>query len=175
MGWRLRAARSSFVAAILAVCEIGSALPAVAQQEPGCWVTRDGPMILGNTASYFDGPSTQTWLATLARADGAAMQRLAGVYYGETPAPEIGMINYQYRSYQANGLFEYRDRTCSSTGCSENQGHGRWAAYPNGRGGYFVMITWSDLLRTNACLGSEAYPDGGDLVFAGGNRWKRVQ
>jgi hypothetical protein len=150
--------------------------PAAAQDEPGCWITRDGPQVLGNTAAYYDQAMTETWLRTLGNADGSVMAAIAGTYYTEIPAPALGMISYQYRSYDANGLFRYEDRTCSQTGCSQNAGHGRWAAHATGRGTVFMMITWSDLVRTNACAGGEVYPDGANLVDSGGGQtWIRVR
>ena len=72
-----------------------------------------------------DPNSTAAWQQSLQAADERAMQMMTGVWYGEIPAPELGMVSYQYQSYEAGGLFQYRDHTCSSTGCSDNQGTGR--------------------------------------------------
>ncbi len=89
-------------------------------------MTRDGTDVLGNMPAYYDAALTQAWMRTLQAADARLMATLAGVYYTEIPAPQLGMISCQYRSYSANGLFEYRDETCSATGCSTSQGHRRW-------------------------------------------------
>jgi hypothetical protein len=152
-----------------------SAAPASAQKEPGCWVTRDGTDVLGNTPAYYDAALTAAWMRTLQAADARLMATLAGVYYTEIPAPQLGMVSRQFRTYSANGLFEYRDQTCSATGCSTNQGHGRWAAYGLGGNRISLMITWTDLIRVNACAGGELRHDARGLTGADGSRWQRVQ
>ncbi|MCB1488752.1 MAG: hypothetical protein KDJ88_15015 [Bauldia sp.] len=145
------------------------------QGDPGCWITRDGTDVLGHTPAYYDEALTRDWYQSLQMADAAVMAQVAGVYYTEIPAPQLGMISRQYRSYSANGGFEYKDQTCSATGCSENYGHGRWAAHGIGGNTIALMISWSDLIRTNACIGGQLQYDRAGLYGADGTRWQRVQ
>jgi hypothetical protein len=164
--------RSALLAFVLALSQAG---PAHAQQDPGCWVTQDGTDAFGHTPAYYDEALTRSWYQNLQAADPRLMAQIAGTYYAEIPAPQLGMISRQYRSYSANGLFEYQDQTCSSTGCSQNYGHGRWVAHGIGGNAINLMISFSDLIRTNACVGGDLRVDGGGFQASDGTRWQRVR
>jgi len=84
----------------------------------------------GNT--FYNATESLNWQRTVQSADQRAMSQLAGVYYGEQTAPQLGMVERVYRSYEASGLWQYQDQTCGSTPgvpCSQNQGTGQWAGY----------------------------------------------
>jgi len=73
------------------------------------------------------------------------MQAVAGVYYGEVSSSDGTMYEQVYRSYEANGLWQYRDQTCPTDNqgylpCSQNQGAGQWAAYNLADGSIFLMM-----------------------------------
>ncbi|MCB1498951.1 MAG: hypothetical protein KDK07_04050 [Bauldia sp.] len=157
------------------VVAMPQAVPAQAQQEPGCWATRDGTDAFGHTPAYYDEALTRSWMQNQQAADPRLMAQIAGTYYAEIPAPQLGMISRQYRSYAPNGLFEYQDQTCSSTGCSQNYGHGRWVAHGIGGNAINLMISFSDLIRTNACVGGDLRVDGGGFQAPDGTRWQRVR
>jgi hypothetical protein len=106
------------------------------------------------------------------------MRQISGVYYGEQTAPELGMIERVYRSYEPNGLWQYQDETCS-TGmnipCSHNQGTGEWAAFTQADGTVFAMIHFSDLSRSNACFSQTLRLSNGGMMDEYGIRWQRVR
>lgn len=156
---------------------IAAAAPALAQPAPeGCYITRDGPMIAGNTAAYFDQNLTANWLATQRAANPQLMASIAGTYYIEIVSPNNDAVSRSYRTIDANGLFSYQDQTCGGFTCSNNGGHGQWVAHATQRNTIYLMINWSDLSRTSACISAELYMDGSDLVGAGDQiRWRRVQ
>jgi len=92
---------------------------------------------------------------TVQAADPKAMRQMAGVYYGEFPSPDGVYREQAYRTYDAGGLWQYRDQTCtvgSSLPCSQGEGAGQWAAYQQADGTIFVMIHFSDLNRSNTCV-----------------------
>jgi hypothetical protein len=150
--------------------------PASAQQQNGCWVTRDGERPFGhNTPAYYDEPSTRNWMRVLQLADANAMAMHAGTYYAEIPAPQLGMINYQYRKLDANGGFEYRDRTCSQVSCSQNYGYGRWAGVPQGDGSIYIMVNFTDLIRQSACFSWVGRLNGTVFSTNDGASWQKVQ
>ena len=113
-------------------------------------------------------------------ADPKVMQTVAGVYYGEFPSPDGRMYEQVYYSYEANGLWQYRDQTCTANNqagvpCSQNQGAGQWAAYGLNDGSVFLMIHFSDLSRSNTCFSQTIRLGNGGFVDAGSGNWRRVQ
>ena len=62
------------------------------QGDPGCWITRDGTDVLGHTPAYYDEALTRDWYQSLQTADANVMAQIAGVYYTEIPAPQLGRI-----------------------------------------------------------------------------------
>ncbi|MFO1148283.1 MAG: hypothetical protein U1E62_07895 [Alsobacter sp.] len=172
---RLRAGRArKAVLAALVVSATGGA--AAAQTQQGCWVTRDGDRPFGhNSAAYYDEALTRNWMRAVQLADGAAMAHHAGTYYAEIPAPQLGMINYQYRTLDANGGFEYQDRTCSSISCSQNYGHGQWAGVPQADGSIYIMVKFTDMIRQSACFSWVGRLNGMAFVSPDGFIWRKVR
>lgn len=130
----------------------------------------------GNT--FYNPTESMNWQRTLQAADQRAMAQLAGVYYGEQTAPQLGMVEQVYRSYEATGLWQYQDQTCGSTPgvpCSQNQGTGQWAGYMQSDGSMFVMVHFSDLSRTNNCFSQTIRPADAGFVDNSGISWRRVR
>lgn len=91
--------------------------------------------------------------------DATAGAPILGLWYVETVYAAENQINRQYLQYDANGLFAYHDQTCSlaTNMCSQNEGHGVWAANSQGEGNYYVARLFNDLLRTNWCQGWQVH------------------
>lgn len=169
--------RLACIAAILAA----TITPALAQNDElyRCYTTSDPRCsgdFCGNT--FYNPTVSANWQRTLQSADPAVMRQMSGIYYGEQTAPDLGMINRVYRSYEANGLWQYQDETCGSVQgvpCSHNQGTGQWAAYQQADGSVFAMIHFSDLSRTNNCFSQTLRFSGGTMVDEYGMRWQRTR
>ena len=150
--------------------------PAIAQDDPtACWDRIEG-QYPNNT--FFNKQMSDYWRQMLQQADGQLMAQMAGVYYGERPSPDGQYINRQYRSYEANGLFQYQDQTCGNIPgipCSQNQGSGEWRAVNQGDGTTYVMTRFSDMIRTAACAGERIQFNGNGYVDEGGTSWTRTQ
>lgn len=153
------------------------ALPtlAVAQQKDACYDRIDGQ---ARNNTFYNAQSTDTWRQLQQTADPQLMANLAGVYYGERPSPDGQYVNYQYRSYEANGLFQYQDQTCGNIAgipCSQNQGTGEWRAVTWQDGTIYIMFRFSDLTVTSACAGGRYQLSGKALLDEFGTTWQRVQ
>lgn len=152
---------------------------ALAYDEPDrCYTTSDPRCsrdLCGNT--FYNPSVTQNWMQTRQAADSAVMQKLAGVYYGEIPDPSGRMVNRTYREYRADGLWQYQDQTCTpGATCSQNQGAGLWAGYQLPDGSIFLMIHFSDLMRSNTCFSQTIQlTNGGIYDVMGGMSWQRTQ
>jgi hypothetical protein len=159
-------------AALLAVL----ASPGFAQDDPtACWDRMQG----GDPANTFlNKQMSDYWRQILQAADTGLMGRIAGVYYGERPSPDGVYVNRQYRSFEASGLFQYKDQTCtvgSSLPCSQNQGTGEWRAVNQTDGSTYLMARFSDLDRSNACFGDRITLQSGGIQDEGGVFWQRTQ
>lgn len=124
----------------------------------------------------YDAVASQDWQNRFQRTDANAVQMIAGVWYGEIPAPQLGMIAYIYESFQPNQIFDYRSRTCSNISCSDSYGTGMYAAETQGDGSIFVTRNFSDNNRRNACSGGYLrFTDRNTMVAPDGSIWKRAQ
>jgi hypothetical protein len=166
-----------FLRRILAAAAIAAlASSAFAQGDPtACWDRVEG----GDPANtFFNKPMSDYWRQMLKVADPKLMAQIAGVYYGERPSPDGVYVNRQYRSFEANGLFQYQDQTCtvgSQLPCSQNQGTGEWRAVNQTDGSTYLMARFSDLSRTAACFGDRISLQNGGIVDEGGVFWRRTQ
>ena len=152
-----------------------AASPLAAQEQNACY-DRDEGVVPANT--FLNMQSTDTWRNLLQIADPALMGQLAGVYYGEIRSPDGLYIAHQYRSFEANGLYQYQDQTCtigSQIPCSQNQGTGEWRAATWSDGSIYVMAHFSDLIRTSACAGARYQMMQGGIQDEFGTFWQRVQ
>jgi len=88
---------------LVAALALSAALivPAVAKDQ--CWDRREGEY---PNNMFLNMVTTDAWRDSQNRADPKAMAALAGVWYGEQYAPALGMTDRQYRSVEANGLFQ---------------------------------------------------------------------
>ena len=157
-------------------------MPAIASDEPDrCYTTSD-PRCSGDYCdnTFYNPSVTQNWMQTRQLADPKVMRAVAGVYYGEVSSSDGTMYEQVYRSYEATGLWQYKDQTCPTNNqgylpCSQNQGAGQWAAYTLDDGTIFLMIHFSDLSRTNTCFSQTIRLGNGGFVDSGGGNWRRVQ
>lgn len=102
---------------------------------------------------------------------------VAGTWFSENHAPNLGMVQRMYQSFHSNGNFEYQDETCGRIGsCSKNGGHGVWSAIRQHDGTIYVRIQFSDLRRTNECTGFRVrFPDQRTMSFDNGTAARRVR
>jgi len=166
--------RSRYALAAILLAALAS--PAFAQDDPtACWDRQEG----GNPANTFlNKQMSDFWRQMLKVADPKVMGQIAGVYYGERRSSDGLYINRQYRSFEGNGLFQYKDQTCtigSTIPCSENQGTGEWRAANQTDGSTYLMARFSDLNRTSACFGDRISLQNGGMVDEGGVFWQRTQ
>jgi hypothetical protein len=165
-------------AAALVLASAGAAF-AQTNEQYRCYDSSDPRCSDASCANTFYNPSASlNWQRALQAADPNVMQQMAGVYYGEQTAPQLGMIERVYRSYEANGLWQYQDQTCGSTPgvpCSQNQGTGQWAAFAQPDGTVFAMIHFSDLSRYNNCFSQTMRFGPGGFVNNSGVSWQRVR
>jgi hypothetical protein len=164
------------------VAALFATVPALAYDEPDrCYTTSDPRCSGDDCGNTFYNPSvTQNWMQTRQNADAKVMQSVAGVYYGEFPSSDGSMYEQVYRSYEASGLWQYRDQTCTTNNqagipCSQNQGAGQWAAYSLNDGTIFLMIHFSDLSRSNNCFSQTIRLGNGGFSDTAGGSWRRVQ
>ena len=157
--------------------------PAVAQDDPDRCYTPSDPRCSGDFCgnTFYNPTVTQNWMTTRQHADAQVMQQVAGVYYGGRNFSSDGtMFNEAQRSYEANGLWQYRDQTCPVNNlgylqCSQNQGAGLWAGYRQADGTIFLMVHFSDAARSNACFSQTIQLDNRGFRDAVGGNWQRVQ
>ena len=73
--------------------------------------------------------SSATWLQLPRFPDPSILRFIVGTWYTENQSPQTNQIQRLYSTYDANGLYQYRDQTCGGTGiCSQNLGHGSFRA-----------------------------------------------
>lgn len=164
------------MAAVLAA--LSSAVFAQGDDQYRCYDSSDTRCNPVCSNTFYNPSESANWQRTLQAADQRAMAQLAGVYYGEQTAPQLGMIERVYRSYEANGLWQYQDQTCGSVAglpCSQNQGTGQWAGYLQSDGSMFVMVHFSDLSRTNNCFSQTIRSAQGGFIDESGVSWQRVR
>jgi hypothetical protein len=120
---------------------------------------------------------TQTFMQLMRANDMQGAQAISGVWYTEIPAPQLNMVSYQYQSFQPTGNWEYRDKTCTAgtNFCSENQGHGQFAAVRQNDGSLYVMVNFSDMQRNSTCIGYFARVQGSTFQTSEGQQFQRVQ
>ena len=119
---------------LVAAC-LCAAAPVHAQEYP-CWNNRgfvdrnpDSPTV-GRVVAVPDPQSSFTWNQLAGRNDPRAAQALAGTWVTRYVSPQDGRVQDYYASFEANGLFQYRDQTCGGPMdiCSRNQGAGEFRA-----------------------------------------------
>ncbi len=146
---------------------------AIAQDETACYDRVEGA---DPANTFLNKPMSDYWRQMLKLADEKLMGQLAGSYYGERRSPDGVYVNQQTRRFEANGLFDYSDQTCtigSQIPCSQNQGTGEWRAVNQTDGSTYMMIRFSDLIRTNACSGDRITPGNNGYTDEGGVFWQR--
>jgi hypothetical protein len=141
-----------------------------------CWDRREGEY---PNNMFLNMVMTDQWRDLSGRADSQAMRGMVGVWYGEISAPSLGMVDRQYRSFEANGLFQYKSQTCGNIAgipCSENYGTGQWVAvFADNNGAVQVMMHFDDMTQSDRCGGFVARLQGNLMLAGDGSRWQRVQ
>ena len=163
-----------------AALALALALPSAASaQDYPCLANQLRP---AGTPNYIlpppDQVSSATWQQLQATADGAAMQRMAGVWARQELSPQRDAIQYVWYSFESGGAFQYRDQTCGAAGgpCSQNGGPGMFRAVFQQDGSIFLMVRFSDLSRQNQCHSMQVrFPDAQTMQEARGGVWQRVQ
>ena len=109
--------------------------------------------------------SSATWLQLPRFPDPSILPLIVGTWYTENQSPQTNQIQRIYSTYDANGLYQYRDQTCGGTGiCSQNQGHGSFRAVPRGQQ-FFTMLNFSDLSRQQQCVSDDvSFPNPTTMV-----------
>lgn len=159
----------AWAAAIAMALAVGAATHAAAQggMNDAC---------VNQVNGAYDAVSSQDWQNRFQRSDANAIGQVAGVWYSEIPAPQLGMVAYIYESFQPNQIFDYRSKTCSNVSCSDSYGTGMYAAETQGDGSVFLTTNVSDNNRRNSCSGGYVrFPDQRTMVGADGTVWKRAQ
>lgn len=151
------------------------ASPAFAQDESTqCWDRQEG----GHPANTFlNKQMTDYWRQMLKVADARLMGQLSGAYSSERTSPDGVYVNRQTRQFDANGLFQYADETCSvgmQLPCSHNQGTGEWRAANQADGSTYLMARFSDLIRTDACFGDRIRLEENGITDEGGIFWQKL-
>ena len=127
----------------------------------------------GLAQAQFDAQLTKNCLRI--EFDAEVAKPLVGIWYSEATDPR-GFVNQMYSQFTADGVFDYQDRTCGATGCSQNQGHGLYAINAQGDGNYYAARIFNDVQRTNACLGLQfKVLDANTLQLQDGSVMQRVQ
>lgn len=104
--------------------------------------------------------------------------QVSGTWYSENQ--QMGMTQRMYQTFSPNGLFEYRDQTCSNNmpglPCSQNYGHGTWNAARQRDGSIYIRVQFSDQRRSNDCTGWVAsFPDPQTMAMNNGGMARRVR
>ena len=163
---------AKWMAALLLM--IGTAQGALGKDQ--CWDRREGEY---PNNMFLNMVMTDQWRDLQGRADAQAMHGVAGLWYGEIQAPGLGMVERQYRSFEGNGLFQYKGQTCGNIAgvpCSENYGTGQWVAvWADTNGAVQVMMHFDDMTQSDRCGGFVARIQGNLMLAADGSRWQRVQ
>jgi hypothetical protein len=132
---------------------------------------------LDPSTRQIDPRATATWQQLVAQADPQIMQMLIGVWYRELRSPATSQIDYLYQSFEAGGLYQYRDKVCGgmTNTCLDYQGTGRYAARRQDDGSFFGLIVVSDLGRDHQCTSlSGRFLDQTTILGADGVRLQRV-
>lgn len=144
--------------------------PSLAKDQ--CWDRAEGEYPAN---MFLNMAATDQWRDSMNRADPQVMGAVAGLWYGEIPSPQQGMVDRQYRSFEPSGLFQYRSQTCGIPGmpCAENYGTGEWVARAQGPTEVFVMMHFSDMTQNDRCGSFVARLDGDMMYAQDGSYWQR--
>lgn len=124
----------------------------------------------------YDAVASQNWQEHFRNTDANALQMIAGTWYSEIRNQQLGMIAYTYQSFLPTQIYDYRQRTCSATGCSDAYGTGMFGAESQADGSIFITINMSDNNRRNACSGNYVrFTDQNTLSTSDGGQAQRVQ
>ena len=157
---------------LTALALLANAAPAQAQGFP----CLDNLSKLPGRTPPADHYSSATWLQMPRFPDPSILPLIVGTWYTENHSPQTNQVQRIYSSYEANGLYQYRDQTCGATNiCSQNQGHGSFRAVPRGPQ-FFIMINFSDLSRLRQCVSDDvSFPNPTTMVGRTGSVSRKQQ
>lgn len=120
--------------------------------------------------------SSASWLQLPRFPDPSILRFIVGTWYTENRSPQTNQVQRLYSSFDANGLYGYRDQTCGAMNiCSQNQGTGSFRAVPRGQQ-FFIMMNYSDLSRQNQCVSDDvSFPNPTTMVSRSGAVSRRQQ
>lgn len=152
-----------------------AAIPVEASAQQVCMTYRK--QADGNTYRQVDRETTYLFTQMLNNPDPRIRQYMTGSWQAQIPAPQLGMMLYSTAVYDANGLWQYFNRTCGTqTGyCSNAQGHGAYVGVVNGNT-LNIAIMYSDLEVENGCTRNVVTIMGpGMLRDSNGTIWRKVR
>lgn len=131
-----------------------------------------------NVRGGYDTAATASWQQEQRLAQPDAMKAVAGKWYQEIPSPQTGQVAYVTVTYSPLGVVDFFTRTCGTmmgyTSCSDDVGHGQYAARKQADGSYLVMRNLSSSTRTNACGAVAVRVEGNTMIAADGSRATRI-
>ena len=127
-----------------------------------------------NATGYYDIAATNDWLQRLKTTDFSAMKEVAGKWYAEFYNEQMGMSYNNTITYLETGVMDFTTRTCSTTGCSDDYGHGLFTAHRAQGGSIFITRNLTSLTRINQCGGFYLRMNNGVLVTEDGKRWQKL-
>jgi hypothetical protein len=153
-----------------------AAVAAAAAGSLPAWAAGPNDACVNQVNGAYDAVASQNWQDHFRNTDQNAVQMIAGTWYTEIRNQQLGMIAYTYESYLPTQIFDYRQRTCSATGCSDAYGTGMFGAETQADGSVFVTRNFSDNNRRNACGGFYVrFLDRNTMVTQDGGRYSRAQ
>ena len=152
------------------------ALATVVSGSLPAWAAGPNDACVNQVNGAYDAVASQNWQDHFNNTDQNALQMISGTWYSEINNQHLGMTAYTYQSFLPTQIYDYRQRTCSATGCSDAYGTGMFAAETQADGTLFVTINVSDNNRRNACSGNTVrFIDRDTLSTSDGGQARRVQ
>jgi hypothetical protein len=145
---------------------LAGSMPSLAQQLSQCLDNLSRRPGFPAPPDYY---ASATWAQLPPLADAGILRLLVGTWYTENRSPQTNQVQRLYSSFEANGLYQYRDQTCGAGNiCSQNQGTGSFRAVPRGQQ-FFIMMNFSDLNRQNQCVSDDvSFPNPATMVGRSG-------
>ena len=122
--------------------------------------------------------ATDNWRVSVQTMDQQVMARMVGVYYADAWSQRGDQVSHQWYSFSPNGIFDYQSQTCGTDPnlpCTPSQGTGAWTAHGQQDGSIYVMVDFSDLVRSSQCFSQTIMLQNGGYQSLGGAFWRKVQ
>lgn len=136
------------------------------------------PSVCRDLYGNVDPALTADWQRRFASSDPASVRLLVGTWVNESYNAQVNMTVTTRITYLETGVMEFATRTCGTmagfTSCSDDYGHGLFAAQRQPDGSLFVTRNIRSLTRTDACGGNAARVQGATLIDATGGTWQKA-